>query len=793
MGSPEHKDSAATWPGSGGKCLVSQSRHKGVDPLRASSTSSPALADATESSARDGHLALISGVVTALAIVGQLVLGKAVRDGYFLANFDASVLPRVMIASSVASFIAVLAVSRAMTRFSPFRVMPVLLATSALSLAGHAALSRAMPEVAAIALYLHLACFGSTSVSGFWSLINERYDPHTAKRVVSRLATGATIGGIIGANVAWHAASRLTIPTLLLIMGATNILALVGVVGIGNPGSQVTGQSEAPPLLSGLRSFRDTPYLRQLACLIVVTAIASALMDYLLGMGAKATYSTSAELLRFYGLYHLGIGVLSFVVLSALSRPSLKLLGLAGTVALLPGSVVIGGVLALALPGLWSAVALRGADAVMQNSLFRSGYELLFTPVAPGQKRSTKLIIDVAFDRIGTAAGSGIALLVVMAVSSHDGRVIAGIIVALSFLGLWIAIRLHDGYVHSLEESLRAGAVELDAEEVVDATTWRTLTQTNLQLDRHKILQEIERLRRESAGKEGPPTVQSQDLAVPEPARAAVHDPVMQAIADLRSGDEHRARKVLARAEPMDVALVAHAIPLLGRKELRHDALHALRKVAKRANGQLVDALLDDSVAMVVRRRMARVLRACPTPRTVDGLLAGLSDKRFEVRYQCGVSLWAITEDSPDLEVPRDRVLDAVRREVDVDREVWQAQANADVVESHEDSVLDDIISERKSRSLEHVFRVLSLVLERGPMMLALRALEGDDARLRGTSLEYLENVLPDDIRRRLWPFLDDRRKKSAPSRSRQEVLEELLASGADMNVESIRRSLRRE
>jgi hypothetical protein len=230
----------------------------------------------------------------------------------------------------------------------------------------------------------------------------------------------------------------------------------------------------------------------------------------------------------------------------------------------------------------------------------------------------------------------------------------------------------------------------------------------------------------------------------------------------------------------------------LGHKALRHDALHALRKVAHRANGQLVDALLDPQSPVVVRRRMARVLRRCPTQRTVDGLLAGLADKRFEVRYQCGIALWTIAEEDPSLEMPRDVVLDAVRREVDVERGVWEAQTVADVEESNEDSVLSDILTERKSRSLEHVFRILSLTLERNPVMLALKALEGDDPRLRGTSLEYLENVLPDDIRRRLWPFLDDRRsKKTAPTRSRSEVLEELLASGAEMNVESVRRSLK--
>jgi len=744
--------------------------------------------------------ALVAGTVTAVATVGQLVMGKAVRDGFFLSSFDVDWLPRMMIVAAAASFASVMGVSRAMSRFSPFRVAPVLFGVAALLLVGHALLSQSMPRVSAVTLYLHMAVFGSTAVSGFWSLVNERYDPHTAKRVVSRLAGGATIGGILGGLAAWQAASRLPVSTLLFIMAGMNVVCLVGVVGIGKPPARgPSGGSDKVPLLSGFDGFRDAPYLRRLASLVVVISIASALMDYYLGIRAKAMYDSSEELLSFYALYQLGIGILSFVVLSALSRPSLENLGLAGTVALLPGSVMLGGIVALAIPGLWSAVAMRGVEAVMHNSLFRPGYELLFTPVAAEKKRATKLIIDVAFDRIGTAAGSGLAILVAILVASHTERVLAALVVALSLVGLWIAVRLHAGYVDSLEESLRAGSVQLDENEVVDVTTWRTLTQTNLKLDRRKILEEIERMRRESAGKQPtgaaeplPPTERSDTM--PAPGTSDPVDPLIQAAADLRSSDPQRARSVLASKDTLDRRLVAHVIPLIGHRELRHDALHALRKVAPKVNGQLVDAMLDPDSPVVVRRRMARVLRRCPSQRTIDGLLSGLSDPRFEVRYQCGVALWTIFEDGHELRIDRDAVLDAVGREVDVEREVWEAQAVADVEESHEDSVLDDMLSERKSRSLEHVFRLLSLVLEREPMMLALRALEGEDPQLRGTALEYLENVLPDDIRRRLWPFVDDRRSgRTAPTRSREQVIEELLASGADMNIESVRRSLRED
>ena len=38
---------------------------------------------------------------------------------------------------------------------------------------------------------------------------------------------------------------------------------------------------------------------------------------------------------------------------------------------------------------------------------------------------------------------------------------------------------------------------------------------------------------------------------------------------------------------------------------------------------------------------------------------------------------------------------------------------------------------------------------------LALHAVQTDDPELRGTALEYLESILPPDVRAQLWPFLE--------------------------------------
>jgi ATP/ADP translocase len=59
---------------------------------------------------------------------------------------------------------------------------------------------------------------------------------------------------------------------------------------------------------------------------------------------------------------------------------------------------------------------------VTRNSLFRSAYELFYTPLPPMKKRAAKTIIDVGVDRIGTALGSGVLLVIARVTADGDLR-----------------------------------------------------------------------------------------------------------------------------------------------------------------------------------------------------------------------------------------------------------------------------------------------------------------------------------------------------------------------------------
>jgi hypothetical protein len=662
-------------------------------------------------------------MVAAALLLAPHVAGKATRDALFLSGYAVSALPRMAAGAALASLVATFAFSRAMARRSPAQVMPVALGASALLFLLEWPLALAAPRLTAVVLYLHHAVLGAVLVSGFWSLMNERFDPHRARRAMGALGAGASLGGAAGGLATWQAARVLSVPAMLPVLALASLAGLASILrlraGSRSP-SDPGREADAAAPRAALPLIRRVPYLRRLALLVALTAMLEAVLDYLLSAAAAARFGRGAPLMSFFALFHGASGFLALAVQVAAVRPLLQAVGLAGTLAVQPIFVATAAMVALVAPRLAAFVVLRGGQTVLRSSTFRSGYELLYTPLPPEQKRPAKVVIDVACDRLGAVLGSGVVVLVLLAAPHGGTRLLLAIAAAIAVATLVLAPRFRGGYVDALAARLRSGAGAPDAPSVVDPTTLLTL-----------------------ASIQAPPPPAGGPAAPPD-------DPLLQAIADLRSGDLDRIQAVLAQS-PLDPRLVGHVIPLLARGTLFPDVQATLRRAASHSTGQLVDTLLDEHAEPVVRRRIARVLRAVPTQRAVDGLLAGLDAARFDVRYRCAQALARLRARNDRLVFPREGVLAAAAK----------AAGEAATSESH----------------LEHVFDLLALVLDREPVHMALAGLRSGDEGLRGTALEYLENVLPATVRERLWPHLSGGRATYASGRSREEVEADLLRS----------------
>jgi hypothetical protein len=192
--------------------------------------------------------------------------------------------------------------------------------------------------------------------------------------------------------------------------------------------------------------------------------------------------------------------------------------------------------------------------------------------------------------------------------------------------------------------------------------------------------------------------------------------------------------------------------------------------------GQLVDAMLRNTSPVAVRRRIPRLLRKSKDPRATQGLLEGLWDEEFDVRYRCGHALADLQRSNRELDFPEHTIMDAVGREVAADQEQWQHRQLREELSPDIQGEIDALLEAREDRNLQHVFTLLSLALDRDALILSLRALSSEDENLRGTALEYLHNILPERIREPLWPRLTERSERPR-ARSGKNSPEELLQS----------------
>jgi len=179
-----------------------------------------------------------------------------------------------------------------------------------------------------------------------------------------------------------------------------------------------------------------------------------------------------------------------------------------------------------------------------------------------------------------------------------------------------------------------------------------------------------------------------------------------------------------------------------------------LSSFGTRVVGQLADALQDTSRSSPsVRRRLVRVIATTQSAWSAAALAAVLEDPDFDVRRQVVRGLEDIVTEDVHLPIARPVALAAVARELAAPAEV----SNAD--------------------RIEHVLRLLGLVFDREAFRLARAALDSADHKLRGTALEYLDNVLPSGIKATLFALIPDPRAPKS-ERINQELIDELRRSG---------------
>lgn len=417
------------------------------------------------------------------------VAAKAARDSLFLTHVGVHALPQAMVGAALLSIVVAVGCVPALRRRGPARVLPTLFAGQALVLAGAALLLPVLPSVAGWGLYLAISALGALTVSAFWLLITERFDPHAARKAMGSVGAGAALGGFVGGSAS-IAAGLFSVPPVW-VLGALATLGALGAAfaarrfrpvgpvavtaAVGGARAQaervgLSGWSAPTPGVETVTPRASRTYVRNLALIVLLLATVAGLLDFLLKAAADSVVEP-AQWMSFFAGYHTVVGLLTFFVQATGTR---SLLGRTRSLRVALGSLPILGAIAgtalLVVASPLAAILARGGYAVAANSVFRSGYELLYAPLAPRAKRAQKPLIDVAMERAGDAL-AGLLLCGLMYVWPRDAKLtaalIAGLVLTLSLLGAATIRRLERGYKSALLIALRehAGRVaDVDAE-----------------------------------------------------------------------------------------------------------------------------------------------------------------------------------------------------------------------------------------------------------------------------------------------------------------------------------------
>src|SRR3954464_6855819 len=156
--------------------------------------------------------------VSALMVIASFVCAKAARDAILLSHYSIKSLPLFTGIAAVLSFPMILIAGRMMTRFGPAWLVPGANLRSAAFAIAEWMLLGDYPRVIAVCVFIHLSTASAVLVSGFWSIVNERFDVQTAKKHIGRIGMGATLGGIFGGVVAERTAVYMHPDKVLLVL-----------------------------------------------------------------------------------------------------------------------------------------------------------------------------------------------------------------------------------------------------------------------------------------------------------------------------------------------------------------------------------------------------------------------------------------------------------------------------------------------------------------------------------------------------------------------------------------------
>jgi ATP/ADP translocase/uncharacterized protein YoaH (UPF0181 family) len=394
--------------------------------------------------------------LTLFGILAAHTLLETARDALFLARLPATQLPWVYLAIAVVAVVASQGPWSGLRRLSGRYGLPLLLFVSAVATCGFWLLGSWRDPWTLRLLYVWTGVVGTLASLQFWMVLGELFTVTEAKRLYRVIGLGSLLGAVVGSGLARLLTAFAPAQHLVLASGAVLALTAIGPALLLQSAQAASTPSRVASLPEAVRSFRDQPYVRGLAGLVLMSTVALTLADYVF-KSAVSRAVDPAHLASFFATFYMVLNVCALAAQLALLGWALRVLGLHRALWVLPILIGLGSAAFAVGGGLAAAILLKGADGTLRQSLHRTGIELLSVPIPDVLRSRTKPLIDVVGQRGGQALAS-LLILSTMGLARYEGW-LALTTACLAILWIALASDLKRHYVELFRSALREGAM----------------------------------------------------------------------------------------------------------------------------------------------------------------------------------------------------------------------------------------------------------------------------------------------------------------------------------------------
>ena len=393
-------------------------------------------------------------------IIAVLLIIKPTVNALFLSELGVEQLPFAFLLVAITAIISSFFYSKALTRFSLFKIVRVTLFSSVIILISLGILLQ-LDIVGGWLLYFFyvwVAIYAVLSASQFWVLANLVYNVREAKRLFGFIGSGAILGGIFGGYLTSILAPIIGNENLIFLAAFFLLFCIplltkiwksrVNKLGKFKEKKRTVTTSERP-----IRLIRKSRHLTYIAFIVATSVVVAKLVDYLFSDFAAAAIPDADELTSFFAFWFSTFNLLSLVIQLFFTHRIVGIWGVGFSLLLLPIGIFGGSLLFLILPELSAVVVIKAMDGILKQSVHKSATELLALPLPFELKNKTKSFIDVVVDSIATGI-AGFLLIFVIRGLDLPSIYIAAIIILLVGLWLFFILEVRKEYYKTFRDNL---------------------------------------------------------------------------------------------------------------------------------------------------------------------------------------------------------------------------------------------------------------------------------------------------------------------------------------------------